>query len=94
LLGFEEVTSNVNLVKEKKIIGIFENKKYPEMCNLYHFSPTQSPQMLSWLKYKRWSENRNILVPGMATFLEIGLRTADMQDWAAIVGKSNVTRSF
>lgn len=40
------------------------------MYNLCHFSQSQSPQMLSWLKYQRWSENRDILVPQIATLQE------------------------
>lgn len=42
--------------------------------------------MLSWVKDKRWSENRNILVRRKVTLLEIGLRGADPQDCAATTG--------
>lgn len=74
--------------KKKKVIGIFENKNRSiQKCIICATSlQPRAP--------KRWSENRNILVLQMVPLLEIGLTSADLQDCAATVGKSSVTRSF
>lgn len=46
------------------------------MYNWCYFSPSQSPQMLSQLKYQRWSENRNIVFLQTTTLREAGAMVA------------------